>query len=132
VAAISEGLLDKLTLGNLSVRRDWGFAGDHCVAISQIGLQRHDEDFVIATGVQRRVSDLVATAFGAAGVRNWQKYVESEEALLRPVDPGNLFGDPTKVRTYLGWKPNRSFDDMISEMVAHDLERLRNGEPALP
>ena len=124
VARIKEGLTDRLLLGNLDARRDWGFAGDYVRAMWM--MLQHDEptEFVIATGVTRSVEELCDVAFSAVDL-NWQNYVEVDPRLLRPAEVDLLVGDATKARTVLGWQPEVSFEQMIEEMVQSDLALVR-------
>ncbi len=125
VAKIKCGLAKKLTMGNLDSKRDWGFAGDYVRGMWMI-LQHHEpEDFVLATGEQRSVRDLLEIAFGAAGL-DWQQYVEIDPKLIRPAEVDSLCGNATKAREVLGWKPQVGFADLIGMMVAADLEAVRN------
>jgi GDPmannose 4,6-dehydratase len=82
------------------------------------------EDFVLATGVQHSVRDLLEVAFRAAGL-DWQKYVEIDPKLIRPAEVDSLCGNATKAFEVLGWKPQVGFEDLISMMVAADLEAIR-------
>jgi len=124
VARIKEGLTDRLLLGNLDARRDWGYAGDYVRAMWM--MLQHDEptEFVIATGVTRSVEELCDVAFSAVDL-NWQNYVEVDPRLLRPAEVDLLVGDATKARTVLGWQPEVSFEQMIEEMVQSDLALVR-------
>lgn len=128
VAAIALGKAEKLTLGNLDVQRDWGFAGDYTRAM-WLALQ-HDEpgDYVIATGQVRSVREFVARAFAAVGISDWERYVISAEELARPTDSRVLVGDAGRARRVLGWVPEVSFDEMVEDMVRADLTAL-SGEP---
>jgi GDPmannose 4,6-dehydratase len=123
VARIKLGLADKLRLGNLEARRDWGFAGDYVEAMWLMLQQDHPEDFVIATGESHSVRDLVETAFGYVGLPVGP-YVVVDPKLFRPAEVDILVGDASKARTKLGWTPTLSFDEMISTMVEADLKRL--------
>ena len=113
-----------LTLGDLSVRRDWGWAPDYVDAM--IRAVRHDEalDFVIATGVAHSVEEFVAAAMTHAGIADWRTHVETDPAFVRPVDAGEQVGDATRARDVLGWAPTVDFGEMVGRMVDHDRERL--------
>ncbi|CAN5486502.1 GDP-mannose 4,6-dehydratase [soil metagenome] len=124
VARIKEGLADRLMLGNLDARRDWGYAGDYVRAMWLMLQHDKPEEFVIATGVTRTVEELCDVAFSAAGL-NWQNYVEIDPKLLRPAEVDLLVGDPTKARETLGWKPEVTFEGMIEEMVRSDIALVR-------
>jgi len=130
VARIKLGLADALTLGNLDARRDWGFAGDYVRAMWLMLQQDQADDYVIATGVDHSVQDLVETAFGHAGL-DWRKHVRTDPALLRPAEVDHLIGDPSKARRVLGWEPSVDFERLIAMMVDADLARLSGtGAPA--
>ena len=120
VARIKLGLADKLKIGNLDGCRDWGFAGDYVRAMWLMLQQSQPDDFVIATGVTHTVKDILQTAFSCVGL-DWEKHVEIDEALLRPDKEGTLWGDSSKARKVLGWKPEVSFKELVEMMVESDL-----------
>lgn len=127
VAEIALGMRDTVELGNLDVRRDWGFAGDYARAM-QLMLQLDEpQDFLIATGQSRPLSDVLALAFATVGIDDPSKYVHQDRALMRPADVLDLYGDPTKAREQLGWEPTLSFPRVIEHMVQTDIVRLRTG-----
>jgi GDPmannose 4,6-dehydratase len=123
VARIKLGLADHLSLGNLDASRDWGFAGDYVRAMWLMLQQDTPDDYVISTGVSHSVKQLVETAFGHAGL-DWQKYVRTDPALIRPAEVDHLIGDCSKAKRVLGWEPSVNFDRLISMMVEADLARL--------
>jgi GDPmannose 4,6-dehydratase len=123
VARIKLGLADHLALGNLDAKRDWGFAGDYVRAMWMMLQQPEAEDYVIATGISHSVSELVEVAFGHAGLE-WQKYVRTDPALLRPAEVDHLIGDASKAKRILGWQPKVTFEGLIKMMVDEDLTRL--------
>jgi GDPmannose 4,6-dehydratase len=123
VARIKLGLADELRLGNLDAQRDWGYAGDYVKAMWLMLQQDRPEDYVIATGETHSVRDLVATAFGYAGL-DWQKYVVQDPALRRPAEVDLLVGDSSKAHQVLGWKPEVNFPGLVRMMVDADLRRL--------
>ena len=123
VAQIKLGLAKELRLGNLDARRDWGHARDYVRAMWLMLQQPKADDYVIATGKTRSVKDLVATAFGHAGL-GWQKYVVSDPKFIRPAEVDVLVGDASKAKRVLGWQPEISFENMIAEMVDADIARL--------
>ncbi len=123
IAQILAGKTDRLGLGNLDARRDWGHARDYVQAMWLMLQQDEADDFVIATGTNRTVRELVEIAFGLAGL-DWSKYVQVDTAYMRPADVQDLRGDPTKARQKLGWEPKISFPEMIREMLEHDLGAL--------
>ncbi len=123
VARIKLGLADSLAMGNLDAQRDWGFAGDYVRAMWKMLQQDEPDDYVIATGVSHSVRELVEIAFSRAGL-DWQKYVRTDPALIRPAEVDHLLGDATKARTELGWTPQVSFRQLVEMMVDADLERV--------
>jgi GDPmannose 4,6-dehydratase len=123
-ARIRCGLERELHLGNLDAQRDWGFAGDYVRAMWAMLQQERPEDFVVATGVQHSVRDLVRIAFDEAGL-DWREHVRVDDSHLRPADIDRLVGDATKARAQLGWHPEIDFETLVRRMVRSDLERLR-------
>jgi len=128
IAQILAGKLDKLRMGNLDAKRDWGHARDYVRAMWLMLQQDEPEDYVIASGVDRSVRDFAETAFRLVGL-DWRKYVEVDEAYMRPADVPDLRGDATKAATKLGWKPSITFDQLVHEMLEHDL-KLEGVDPA--
>jgi GDPmannose 4,6-dehydratase len=124
VARIKLGHSRKLALGNLRSRRDWGHARDYVDAMWRMLQQDAPEDYVIATGHTRSVEELVALAFGHAGL-DWHEFVVSDPRFMRPAEVDELVGDSSKALRQLGWQPRISFEAMIQEMVEADLERWR-------
>ena len=127
VARIKLGMAKELRLGNLDSKRDWGFAGDYVRAMWLMLQQSKPDDYVVATGEAHSVKRLVELAFQAAGL-DWQKYVVTDPALVRPAEVDLLIGDPAKAKAKLGWKPEMSFEKLIERMVKADLARLQ-GQP---
>ncbi|MEM8503287.1 MAG: GDP-mannose 4,6-dehydratase [Cyanobacteria bacterium P01_D01_bin.1] len=125
-AAIKLGLRDRLSIGNLDAKRDWGFAGDHVEAMWRMLQADVAEDYVIGTGRLHTVRDLVATAFECVNL-DWQKYVETDPNLVRSDEHFQLVADPSKARQNLGWEPKVSFEELISAMVQADLKYLEAG-----
>ncbi|WP_195822450.1 GDP-mannose 4,6-dehydratase [Roseobacter sp. MH60115] len=121
LARILAGLDDKLYLGNLDAKRDWGFAGDYCDAMWRMLQQDTPDDYVIATGETWSVKDFLRKCFERVGL-NWEDYVEFDPRYLRPSEVELLIGDPSKARKQLGWTPKTSFDDLVKMMVDSDLE----------
>jgi GDPmannose 4,6-dehydratase len=124
VARIKEGLQEKLHLGNLDAKRDWGFAGDYVRAMWMMLQQDEPGDYVVATGVQHSVREFCELAFDHVGLR-WEDHVEVDPRLLRPAEVYTLRGDATKARTVLGWEPTVEFGGLVGMMVDADLERVR-------
>ncbi len=125
-AQIKLGLAKELRLGNLEARRDWGFAGDYVEAMWRMLQQPEPDDYVVATGENHSVRDLVEIAFEHAGL-DWKKFVKTDPSLLRPAEVDTLIGDSSKARAKLGWKPRVGFTELVRMMVDADLDRLRNG-----
>lgn len=114
---------DKLFLGNLDAKRDWGFAGDYVEAMWLMLQQDKPDDYVIATGETYSVKDFLDEAFGYAGL-DWKKYVEISEKYFRPAEVDLLIGDATKAKEKLGWKPKVNFKELVKMMVDADCELL--------
>jgi GDPmannose 4,6-dehydratase len=124
-AAIKHGLRDKLALGNLDAKRDWGYAKDYVRAMWLMLQQDEPEDFVIATGHTHTVRDCVRVAFDEAGLGDWEQYVEIDPQFVRPAEVDLLIGDPTKAKERLGWVPETTFEELIRLMTRSDLELLK-------
>ena len=118
---IKIGLQDKLYLGNLEAKRDWGFAGDFVGAMWLILQQDEPDDYVIATGENHSVREFVEKVFQKLGL-DYKEYVEIDQRYFRPTEVDALLGDSTKAQKRLGWKPKVSFDQLIDMMVETDLE----------
>jgi len=127
VARIKLGLQDKLVLGNLDAKRDWGFAGDYVEAMWLMLQQDTPDDFVIATGSTHSVRDFVSAAFAIVGIPDWERYVETDPRFLRPAEVDYLIGDASKARTRLGWRPRVTFEELVRSMVENDLQLVKNG-----
>jgi GDPmannose 4,6-dehydratase len=122
VARIKAGKLDRLKLGNLEARRDWGFAGDYVEAMWAMLQQEQPGDYVVATGRNHTVGDFCRLAFECAGL-DWQKYTETDSSLLRPAEVELLIGDASRARADLGWTPKVSMEQLVEMMVEADLRR---------
>jgi GDPmannose 4,6-dehydratase len=124
-AAISLGLEQELVLGDLTARRDWGYAGDYVRAMWLMLQHSEPGDYVVATGVSHSVEELVERAFAAVGL-NWRDHVRSDPSLYRgAVELHDLVGDASKARRVLGWEPAVSFEALVELLVAADLDRLQ-------
>ena len=121
VTAISRGEQDVLTLGNIDVLRDWGYAPDHVDGMIHILDAEQPDDYVVATGEARTVRDFVEAAFSVVGIRDWESHVTIDQGLYRPADPRALVGDATRLRS-LGWSPRVTFEELVRIMVAADLD----------
>ncbi|MBI4525497.1 MAG: GDP-mannose 4,6-dehydratase [Deltaproteobacteria bacterium] len=121
---IKVGLQDKLYLGNLDARRDWGYAPEYVQAMWLILQQEKPDDYVIATGESHSVRELVEEAFGFLDLR-WEKHVEVDPRYLRPTEVDMLVGDSSKAKKNLGWRPKVEFKNLVRIMVEADLELAR-------
>ena len=120
-ARIKLGRLDKLFLGNLDAKRDWGYAPDYVEAMWLMLQQDKPDDYVIATGEAHSVREFLDLAFGRLGL-DWKKHVEIDPRYYRPTEVDVLIGDATKARKLLGWKPRVHFEELVRLMVDADLE----------
>jgi len=125
-ARIKLGLSEKLYLGNLEAKRDWGYAGDYVRAMWLMLQQKTPEDFVIATGRNHSVRDLAHIAFSHLGLK-YQDYVEVDPQLVRPAEVDVLLGDSSNAKKKLGWQPEVSLEQLVEMMVDADMERLSSG-----
>ena len=121
VGRIKHGLQDKLYLGNLDSKRDWGFAGDYVEAMWMMLQHDTPDDFVVATGEAYSVREFLVEAFGLAGL-DWQDHVEIDPRYFRPTEVDFLQGDSSKMRAALGWKPRTSFTQLVRMMIEHDTD----------
>ena len=125
VARIRLGLASDITLGNLDARRDWGFAGDFVEAMWLMLQQTEARDYVIATGEQHSIRELLDTAFCHVGIEDWEKHIKSDPRFKRPAELHSLCGDSQLARQLLNWQPRVSFEQMVRDMVDADLARLQ-------
>jgi GDPmannose 4,6-dehydratase len=123
VARIKLGLASELRLGNLEARRDWGHAKDYVRAMHLMMQQPEAEDYVVATGEAHSVADFCERAFSHVGL-DYRKHVVSDERFRRPAEVDQLIGDASKAKATLGWSPEYTFDELVSEMVESDLKVL--------
>ena len=123
IARIKQGLQDKLYLGNLDARRDWGYAKDYVEAMWLMLQQRKPDDYVVATGETHSVREFAEEAFAYAGLK-WKKHVAIDKRYFRPLEVNVLRGDIRKTRRVLGWKPRVKFKELVRIMVDADIERL--------
>ena len=112
---------DKIYLGNLDAKRDWGFAGDYVKAMWMMLQQEKPSDYVVATGESHSVKDFLEESFNHAGLGDWQNYIEIDEKYFRPTDIDNLVGDSSKAKKELGWKQTTQFKELVHLMVDHDI-----------
>jgi len=125
VANIKLGRQDKVLLGNLDAKRDWGYTPDYIRAMWLMLQLSEPDDYVIATGESHTVRELVAKAFSVVDL-DWEDYVRVDAKFYRPSEVYELRGDSTKAREVLGWEPTVSFDELVCKMVEADLARVRN------
>ena len=131
VARIKHGVQDKLHLGNLDARRDWGFAGDYVDAMWAMLQRDEPDDYVVATGETHSVREFCDVAFHHVGL-DWQDHVVQDERFFRPAEVDLLVGDPTKTKAKLGWTPTTSFEDLVRLMVDADMASQQRGLRNLP
>ncbi len=123
VARIKLGKLDRLVLGNIEAKRDWGFAKEYVEAMWLMLQQESPEDFVVATGETHSVRDFVEMAFQAAGIDRWEERVETSARFERPAEVDLLIGNASKAHALLGWRPQTQVRELAAMMVQADLER---------
>lgn len=128
VASIKAGLQEKLFLGNLDAKRDWGYAPEYLEMMHMLLQQDSPDDYAIGTGEAHSVRDFLDEAFGYADM-DWHKYVEIDPRYFRPTEVDYLLCDPTKAKTKLGWEPKIKFHELVRIMVDADLELLNLPKP---
>jgi len=126
-ARIKLGLQDKLYLGNLDAKRDWGYAPDYVKAMWMMMQANKPADYVVATGETHSVKDFVKEVFAYHNL-NWEKYVEIDQRFLRPAEVDTLLGDYSKINFDLGWKPQTSFKELVKIMSEADLQKVKAGK----
>ena len=124
VARIHLGIQDKILLGNLDAKRDWGYAPDYVRSMWMMLQQDKPDDYVVATSVAHSIREFLDIAFKQIGITDWDKYILQDERYMRPAEVAVLCGDSTKTRENLGWKPFVTFEEMVSKMVANDIDLL--------
>jgi GDPmannose 4,6-dehydratase len=123
VAKISKGLQDKLYLGNLDAKRDWGCASDYMRGARKVMTAPESDDFVLATGETHSVREFCDLAFKKVGL-NYADYVEIDPRFYRPAEVDVLIGDASKIRNKLGWSPKVKFPELVEMMVQFEIDRL--------
>jgi len=123
VAHIKAGLQDKLYLGNLDSKRDWGYAKEYVEAMWLMLQQDEPDDYVIATNETHTIREFLDEAFGHVGL-DWKDYVEIDQRYFRPAEVDLLIGDPSKAKSKLGWEPKTTFQDLVKIMVDADIKEL--------
>ncbi len=137
VGRIKMGLQDKVFLGNLDSKRDWGFAGDYVKMMWMMLQQETPDDYVVATGKTISVREFADLAFSHAGL-SFEEHVEFDPRYLRPAEVDLLLGDPAKAEKQLGWKPETTVEELAAMMVDHDVDlasrekTLRDAGHAMP
>ena len=126
VARIAAGLQKNIRLGNLDSVRDWGFAGDYVKAMWLMLQGSKPDNYIISTGKNHTVKDVLRIAFNYVGIKNWQDYVVIDKKFQRPLELKRLIGSNSKARRILGWKPQVRFKKLIEMMVKADLERIKS------
>ena len=126
IARIHLGLQDKIMLGNLDAKRDWGYSPDYVQSMWLMLQQDKPSDYVVATGEIHSIGEFLDCAFQHINVTNWDVHVGQDSRFMRPADVYYLAGDSTKAQEELGWKPKTSFEDMVSKMVGNDLKLIGN------
>ena len=121
IGRISQGIQNRLTLGNLDAHRDWGFAGDYVEGMWLMMQHEHPDDWVLATGQSHSVREFLRLAFKSVDM-NWEEHVETSSMYERPNEVNHLLGDSTKAQNLLGWKPKTSFEDLVKMMVESDMK----------
>jgi len=127
VARISLGLTDKIVLGNLEAKRDWGYAPDYVEAMWLMLQSEEPDDFVIATGETHSIREFLDIAFREIGVDNWAQHVIQDQKFMRPAEVDVLRGNPSKAKDQLSWEPKTSFEKLVKIMVHSDIQRINNG-----
>lgn len=125
VAQIKAGLQDKLYLGNLDSKRDWGYAKEYVEAMWLMLQQDEADDYVIATNETHTIREFLEEAFTHVGLK-WEDYVEFDERYMRPAEVDLLIGDPAKAEKNLGWKPKTTFKELVKIMVDADVKELKD------
>jgi GDPmannose 4,6-dehydratase len=127
-ARVALGLSDRLELGNLGAKRDWGYAPEYVEAMWLMLQQERPDDYVIGTGEHHTPRDFCEAAFAHLGL-DYRSYVRVNSDLLRPAEVNSLLADASKARRELGWKPDTSFSELVQIMVDAEVERLREEKP---
>ena len=114
--------IKNIELGNLEIKRDWGFAGDFVKAMWMMLQQTRPNDYVIATGKNSSIRDIIQIAFEEIGIYDWNRYILSYKKLLRPAETFTIKGDFSKAKSELDWEPKTSLKDVIRMMVRNDIK----------
>ena len=130
VAEIARGRTEKISLGNIDARRDWGFAGDFVKGIWRMLQSDTPDDYILATGITHSIRDFLDLAFRHAGL-DWKEWVEIDTDLIRPVEVGLLVGDSSKAMNMLGWEVHVPFKELVKMMVDAQMKRLNHASSAV-
>jgi GDPmannose 4,6-dehydratase len=122
VAAIGLDKSKSITLGNLNISRDWGWAPDYVEGMMKIANYSEPDDFVLATGVSHTLEELLSVAFEVIGVRDWSSFVKIDQTFYRPADVVDLVGDSSKAHKILSWQTPTNFKTIVENMVEYDLQ----------
>ncbi len=122
VAKIKLGQQEFVTLGDLTPKRDWGYAGDYVRGMWMMLQQDEPDDYILGSGTTHSIEELLTVAFKAVDIEDWKPYVKQDPRFMRPAEVDVLLGDPTKAREKLGWVPEVSFEQLIQMMVENDLK----------
>ena len=125
VAKISLGLSDSITLGNIDIKKDWGYAPDYMEASWLMMQQETADDFIIATEQVYSMSDFLRIAFECIGISDWEKYIKQDKKLFRPTEFVFTPPDCSKIKNELKWEPKTSLKQMIEKMVGNDIKLLK-------
>ncbi len=125
VAAIATGRSTDLTLGNLDVERDWGYAPDYVRAMWMMLQADVADDYLTATGRSHSLREFLDVAFAVVGISDWSKLIRHDAGFVRPAEVADLVGDSSKARSVLGWSPTVGFAEIIERMVVHDIDLLK-------
>lgn len=126
VAEIANGIGNKIYLGNIEARRDWGYAPEYMEAAYLMMQQDKPDDYVIGTGISHSVKDFLITAFKEVGIDDWERYLEIDPRYYRPTEVENLIADSSKAKIHLKWEPKVKFEELVKKMVLSDLELIKN------
>lgn len=127
VAEISRGRANKLSLGNIDISRDWGWAPDYVDGMVSILEHNTPDDFILATGKSHTLREFLDTAFQSVGIEDCERYLTIDSSLVRPADVISVVGDSSKAARILNWSPNTNFESMVQKMVDFDLELIDSG-----
>jgi GDPmannose 4,6-dehydratase len=123
VTQIKLGNIQRFKLGNITSKRDWGYAGDYVRAMWMMLQAPLGSDYIVSTGVSRSVREFLAVALDVAGLTDeFEKYIDLDKSLARPADPNLLVGNSNKIREELGWKPSVTFEEMVEIMMENEMK----------